>query len=243
MTQTNKTTLPKSNWKQRLRGLLHSLSAKLKTRGTCGDQSDTATSPIEQTSNIIQSIKDLTLEQFITCAVDNDLTVLGQGTPQQLHLAWIKLQGQYYNARGDEKYIRYIAIAAEMAAISWRAVYIDYCLYALEKTYVDGVCKLLREDFPKFKFTPETYKTEIGYVRSIEKRNLLRYEELNHEYEQMQKVSGGRKSTREDYVNLLLDINKSEGASYGTDVTVEIFALCLKRMEREYENIKRNGSR
>jgi len=243
MTQTNKTTLPKSNWKQRLKGYLLSLSAKLRTQDGCGDQSDTATFPTEPTSNIIQSIKDLKLEQFIACAVDNDLSVLGQGTQQQLQLAWIKLQGQYYNARGDEKYIRYITIAAEMAAISWRAIYIDYCLFALEKRYVKGVCDLLRQDFPKFKFTPESYKTEIGYVRSIEKRNLLRYEELEHEYEQMQKVSGGRKSTREDYVNLLLDINKSEGASYGTDVTVEIFALCLKRMEREYENIKRNGSR
>jgi len=243
MTQTNKTTLPKSNWKQRVKGLLRSLYAKLKTRDICGDQSDTETLVIAPTSNIIQSIKDLTLEQFITCAVDGDLTVLGQGNEQQLHLAWIKLQGQYYNARGDEKYIRYIAIAAEMAAISWRSIYIDYCLHALEKTYIKGICDLLREDFKKFKFTPETYKEEIGYVRSMEKRNLLRYEELQHEYEQLQKVSGGRKSTREDYVNLLLDINKNEGASYTTSVTVEIFALCLKRIEREYENSKRNGAR
>jgi len=243
MTQTNSNTSRRQSWKLKLKGLLHWLSQLQRTQDTCGDPSDTPTSPIAPTSNTIQSIKDLTLEQFITCSVDGDLSILGTGTPQQLQLAWYNLQSQYYTVRGDDRYVHYVAISAEMAGITWRGVYIDYCLYALEKQYVKGICDLLREDFPKFKFTPDTYKTEIGYVRSIEKRNLFRMEELTHEFEQMQKQSNGRKSTREDYVNLLLDINKNEGASYSTSVSVEIFALCMKRLERDYQNIKKNGSR
>jgi hypothetical protein len=243
MTQTNNDTSKKLSWKQKLKGLLNWLLQLRRTQDTCGDLSDIQTLTTVPTSNILRSIKDITLDQFISCSVDGDLSVLGTGTPQELQLAWYNLQSQYYIVRGDDRYVRYVAISAEMSAISWRAIYIDYCLFALEKMYVKGVCDLLREDFPKFKFTTESYKIEMGYVRSMEKRNLLRMEELTHEYEQMQKLSSGHKSTREDYVNLLLDINKNEGASYNLSVSVEIFALCMKRLERDYQNIKKNGAR
>ena len=230
----------KHNWKQMLKALLllQWLRRSTKDQDTCGVKSDIPTPKGSKSSNIARYAKDITLEQFIACSVDGNYSVLGQGTPEELFAAWLRITGDYYGLIGDEAYSRHLDVIRSMAALQMRKIYIDYSLHALEQLYIPEVCELLRADFPKFKLTKDTYKTEIGYIRTIEKRNEMRMDELEAELKQLEKTKEGKATGREDYLELLLDINKHEGSHYTTDITAELFAICIRRLKN---TIRRNA--
>lgn len=230
----------KRTWMQRAEDYLHLhlFARRTKDPATCGDQQTTKTVNASKSSNIAQSCKDVTLNQFISCAVEGNYTVLGEGTETELYAAWLRVLNDYYRMLGDDGYTRHMEVITAILGIQWRQLYIDYMLHAMSLKYLEEVAQLLREEYPKFKFTPDTYQTEMGYVRTIEKRNEMRLEELQNELKQLEKTKQGRKTTREDYLEMLLDINKHEGSSYTTEISAELYAICIRRLKN---TIERNG--
>ena len=207
----------------------------------CGEQSTTPTAKGLKSLDIIQSIKDITLADFIVCSVDADFSVLGKGTPEELYAAWLKIVGEYQFIRGDENISRHLEVVVKMQAIEFRQIYIDYLIYTLDLRYTDKIAELLREEHSRFQFTTETYLKDLKAVRTIEKRHLLEYDTLKAELEQIEKqqaAQGNKKMERLDYINLLLDINKHEGCKYDESISMEKFALCVKRLEQHVKRMK-----
>lgn len=224
---------------------MRSLKLSMTTPAICGEQSTTPTATGSHVG-IIQSIKHLSLSAFITCSVDGDYTVLGAGTDKQQYAAWLRITSEYYSARGDEQANRYLEVTVAMCAIEWRTIYIDYLIHSMSFYYLPEIAELLRQEHPRYEFSKESYITEMEHVRNIEKRHLMKYDELKAEFEQMEKqkaATGGKIANRTDYIELLLDINKNEGAMYDLSVTVEIFALCLKRLEHHHKIMKEKQAR
>lgn len=208
---------------------------------TCGEQSTTRTVSGSKSSGIIQSIRDITLADFITCSVDGDYSVLGNGAPEELYAAWLKIVGEYQVIRGDEVIARNLEVVVKMQAIEFRQVYIDYLLYTLSLRYTTDIAELLREEHNRFAFTPETYLKDMKGVRSIEKRHLMEYDSLKAELEQIEKkqIAQGKKAMqRTDYINLLFDISKQEGVKYDETISMEKFAVLVRRIETYVKRIK-----
>lgn len=198
-------------------------------------------------SNIIQFLKDLKLSVFIECIVDSNYSGLGTGSDTELAIAWMKLYSKYLSAKGDDRAFRMVTITAELEALRFRAQYIDFLISVMLIKYDKRIADAFKAEHENFEFTEQSYLIDMKHVQSIEKRNKLKYDALQRELQAMQRTDAGVAftPTREYYIGLLLDINKHEGAHYDDSVNMEIFALCVKRLEAYYKHKKqeKDGSR
>lgn len=245
-TQNSKPSKADSERKPKRRNLLNTLSLKRSTTipATCGDQSDTPTVSGSAYIPLVSSIRDLPLKHFIACQVDSNLSVLGNGTDLQLQAAWMRLLSEYYCVMENAQARRYIELVCGMEAIKFRAAYIDFLLATLSELYTQEIADILHKEHPAFTFSRETYIQEITYVQNIEKRHKGEYDNLKLEFDKLESSnSNGKETKRLDYIEQLLDINKHEHASYTENMSTELFALCLKRLERHYRMLEEQAEK
>lgn len=223
------------------------LSSKQKTAtpDICGDQSDTMTAPASEYTNmaLCTNIRELPLKDFIACQVDNNLSVLGTGTDMQLQAAWMRLLSQYHEVTDNPQAKRYVELVAGMQAIIFRAAYIDFLLAALSELYTPSIADLLRKEHPDFSFSRETYLNEITYVQNKEKRHKIEYDNLKSEFDRLEKDGEQKARTRLDYIELLFDINQHEGSDKDENVSMEWFAIGVKRLQRHYKMLEEQAER
>lgn len=207
------------------------------------------TTEVVKEPNLIANIADLPLKSFIQCCVYENLTVLGEGTPEQIADAWGNLLKQYHNARGDENLRKRMELLLKIKALEKRAAIVTLITEYMERTYNQHAANVLKTLYPQFKFTEETIKADLQKVKAGEIKTGLNYEKLVKQYESMagddKKAVPDKEQQECAYMDILADINQIEHSNYSVEISTLLFARLERRRDRHIQNLKEqvNGGR
>jgi len=157
------------------------LSNVTASQDTLGDQSGIQTLGNLEQSSFVQSIKDLKLTDFIQCCVYNNLSVIvlsGKPTEEESYSAWCFLLSQYLVARSDNSVQDKLEIISKMKYLEFRIEWINAIVCSLHLRFTETIASELRDVFPDFEFTDETFYSDIQLVKNIEIENKILYSEL-----------------------------------------------------------------
>ena len=173
---------------------------------------------------------------FITCQVEDNYSVLGDGTPEELQAAWLRLLSEFAEVSGDKRVGKECELRGKLEAITARATRIDLLLFSITILFTEECAEMLRDEYPDFKILPETIADEIVFIHNIEKRHKLEYDRMKLELENMQIKEEGKRD-RQYFLGMMWDINKHEGGAGFTDTTMtaEYFAIGIGRIVKHNE--------
>lgn len=238
--------------RQRSRGWINSLYSKreIQTPATCGDQSTIPTAKELGLSNIVLSIKDLTVSKFIDCHAKGDLTILADKKEsytdfdkQQLHAAWLRILSEWYTATGDEHSMHAIAKQAELQQLQFRLIWITIMFDLIQFNYNEGTAELLRSEFPNYQWLPETLERDIKYNKSQIALLKHRIAIIEGEVKGNASATPTKEKTENEkrtyFIDLLLAISQFEGYKVDDTITVEVLARHKKRLEEHVERLNK----
>jgi hypothetical protein len=189
-----------------------------------------------ETPNVITSIADLLLKDFIRCCVYRDLSVLGTGTEEELQQAFTNLLSQYYEVKNDERVKYEVKLRKDIATLELRKYRVDVLSSILMDRYSEAAAEGLRLLYPLYEFTEETLAHDLGMVGKAEISKELEHNRVCKKLDSLytQKQIGKKESPEKKYRNFisrLMDINKVEGVRYDMQtITVMEYAIAEARL-------------
>lgn len=186
--------------------------------------------------NGITSISVLTLRQFIQCICYGNLSVLGEGTPEQLQDAFNDLLSQYYEAKKDEGAKQRVECVAKMKEIEMHAFLLNSLNEILQERYSEAACEILRKLYPKYQFSYESLANDLKTVKTLEIKNAITYDRYKKALDEM--GGNGKAATEQDLIKTLLSISKFQGASYNQEMTVMEFAVAQNMIMEHIEDLE-----
>lgn len=220
--------------RQLIKGLLNLplLKRLIKTRNTDGDQSDTKTQTDLKSKGTILSIRDLPLKTFINGVC------YGSELPN-----FDDLVCEYYSIRNDPHSKQYVLIVSAMKAMQFRAQIIDNICRCIVVCYHQDLAQILRDEYPQFAFTEDSYVQDLEYVPRIENNNKIQFDKLKAQLDKL--MEGNEKeatpeSKYKGFISRIFDINenaKYQCISLDTSSTYD-FAIALERLEKHIEYLE-----
>lgn len=218
-------------------------SNELTAQAICGDPQ---TTPTATDSNVSATIRlaELSLTDFIKCQCYEDYSPV-KGDKN----AWMRLLSEYYIAKQDHYASRYLELIVTMERLRHRAEWVDFMASTLLTLYNEKLAEVLREVFPRFKFTYESHKDDLQGVANGEKGNKILFDAAYKEFEEMerQKGSDGPATPQEKeraIFKSVIGINAAMQSSYNVDTLNALtYALLLHEVDRliEKQNNKDNN--
>lgn len=202
----------------------------------------------KQPAQLITSISELLLKDFITCCTKHNYDVLGTGSEQEKRAAFIGLLSQYYEISKNESIFRELNLRKKLMLLEMRQRHISTMAAVLMERYSEAAADSLRKLFlkEKYTFSKETYKNDLEMVRRGEIRKQLEYERIYKQWAEMhdgnKKIDDKPEQQYANFIARLMDINKIEGVRYDMNtVTTMEFALGEARKVEYIKNLK-NGT-
>jgi hypothetical protein len=154
---------------------------------------------------------------------------------------WDELQSEYYLVKEDTNAANFIRIVAKLKAIEFRARFTDYALNCMGLYYNADLAEELKKDFPRLKWTIDTYKSDIQAVINLEKNRKIEFNSLSEQLKQLK--GNGKESTPDEIykglINAVFEVNKHEGYKCVTmDGSAYDFALALARLQRHIKTLQ-----
>jgi hypothetical protein len=220
--------------KQLLKGLrnLPLLKRLTKIRNTDGDQSDTKIQADSKLKGTILSIRDLPLKTFINGVC------YGSELPN-----FDDLVCEYYSIRNDPHSKQYVLIVSAMKAMQFRAQIIDNICRCIVVAYHDSFAQILRDEYPQFAFTEDSYVQDLEYVPRIENNNKIQFDKLKAQLDKLMEGSEKEATPESKYkgfISRIFDINenaKYQCISLDSSSTYD-FAIALERLEKHIEYLE-----
>lgn len=223
----------------------HLLSSKTQAGKASDSESQTVLASSDLTpllkSTVYTSIKELTMDKFITCACEHDLSVLiisGEPSQMELTMAWLNIKSQHIDNVNDPQNAMMLSNAADKYAFKNKSVRVNALLAALEEVYDDRIIEQLRLDEYDYPFTENSYHEDILKVRAelgSESLDIVDSDENGAENED--DVS---KTTEQGYYNTIAALQKHFGLCSGAppmkaakELTVYEFGSFLSQYNKE----------
>lgn len=223
--------------------LTHSQSSQEQTiPGTCGDESTAKIAPASELS-VITQLSELPLIAFIQCSCYGAYEVLAleqrqftEAEKEELELAWHKLLYQYYDAKEDKQARHYLELTMIMEQVKFRAKWVDFMCTALAELYTEDLAAVLREEFPRLKFSKESYLHDIKGVFNMERPQKMKYDNAVKQLESLEQNRDKREFTPQhkeyNFYDSIIGINSVLKSSYEAK---KLSALEYARLSRSAE--------
>jgi exonuclease VII large subunit len=134
-------------------------------------------STLNDKHKIVDSITELMLDKFIICLCDGDLSVLGEGTEEELKAAWQKIYDEYSDALTTKEQRGTRRESIDVMILQQRVFAIEACVFRLSIQHSEEIVTELRKWITvKEKFdtsNPEQYQRDL---QAIINRCKSRYE-------------------------------------------------------------------
>lgn len=208
------------------RVLTHSQSSQEQTTpGTCGDESIVKIAPASELS-VITQLSELQLTAFIQCSCYEKYEVLAKAPKPEysdeekafLVVAWQKLLYQYYDSKEDKIALQYLDLDIQLRSIIFRAQWIGFMTDSIQKVYNDSIASVLREEFPRLKFTRESCAQDIKSVFNMERQYKMRHDQIKNQIAQIEANRDKREYSPEqkerNFYDSLIGINSILKSSY-----------------------------
>lgn len=194
------------------------------------------TTPLSNT--FYRSIIDLPLRNFITCAVDGNLSALvisGFPNPLELELAWVDIQQEYSDAIGHNEAKLYISVLKEIILTEGKLSLIETTVKILSQIHSVELCKQLNKLCEtSFAFDPENeekYFNELQRCINRSKSLKIKADLKRGQFEAIKKKFEGKgeKLTREYFASILITLSDHAKYPVTDSITVYEYAERLRR--------------
>jgi hypothetical protein len=191
------------------------------------------------------TITTLLMRDFITCYAGNLSALSTTATPDQLNEAWGKILSDYYRACSDDNVKSEVKLRADIKYMEYRWQAVENLAAILNARYNEHAAKILQKFYAQHKllFTPESWNQDTKHAQNIEVANRRKYKGWIKELEAAQTTPGRKKTVREIFANMFMDINKNEG--HFTDWNnqmVETYCVAVVRLRDYIKMIKEQNA-
>jgi hypothetical protein len=151
------------------------------SQDTLGDQSSIQMLESMEQLSFVQSIRDVSLLTFIQCCVYGNyegIVVTGNPNEEEIYKAWCFLLSQYLVARSDNSVQEKLEVISKMKYLEFRIEWINAIVLSLHLRFTETIANELRDAFPDFEFTEESFYNDIQLLKNMEIENKILYSEL-----------------------------------------------------------------
>jgi len=217
--------------------LYSKISAKFKSKVVAPEPAAPAKTPIKT------DISKIMLSKWIDVMVDGNLSVLGEGSKDELDAAWSEIVSDFYKVSGDSEVGEHTKLTGKIRSYAQRIEQINFNYNILKMRRSAAAMRGLQsiKDYAHLKFTNETLADDLKYIDRFERSKKLEYERWEMELKQLETDSNPNKKKnlkpkREYYHEQVMNMNKAEGSQYRVDkLTVMDYALLEKRLRNYYK--------
>lgn len=188
-------------------------------------------------ANLITSISDFLLKDYVTCVVDRDYRSIGTGSPEEVLSAWGNLLSQYQNIKKDPAFSKELMLSKTIYEYEIREAFICLNTEILNNGYCNSSIKWLKKLYPNYLFTKETLQNDLRLISLAEKAYRANYELA---IRQMDKSGedNPQEVTRDHFHYILFEISKLEGVKYDMTISLMEYAILENRLYKHYEFLK-----
>lgn len=193
--------------------------------------------------NIINSCYKLTMSKFMDCLFDNDYSVLGTGTDEELKEAWKAIYNEFSDLRKDNTTVTVFTISKEIELLKCKVSIINECLKVLWVKYDAEIAKeLLKLGFAHIRLNPSNkplYYKQLNDVAGSCKTYQVKLLKKEKELLQLIEQYKGKEASRESFI--AINTNLSKYMSFYVDenvITVANWCSMVNNLEKHIEQIE-----
>lgn len=186
---------------------------------------------------LIKDAKNCTVRMFIECRYENNLSVLGEGTPQELAEAWNNIYATFFELCDTDMPDLPLMTAIHNTQIRIMAM---EAAIIVQRKCIEMIGRAYTEDFPRF----ERYNHQLTYdgdneaflkqlerIESKEKKFVGRLAEDKKNLENL-RIAEGQDETKSDsrihFISMLNKLSQDQGYPINWDTTtVEMLAVLI----------------
>jgi len=227
------------------------LYKQLFRKGNDIKQSNKAYRPIKK---IISSITGLTLESFILCMCDGDLSVLAPGcvdvSDYDLLKAWESIYSEYVNAMKDKEQKYLLRLTKEINLLQYRITAINTIIQVMDMEYrvfkrrdEKMIVELKKYMVVTGQFNPEdavSYMRDLEVIMANARRLMTEYETKQIEYDKLVPVNSKVKVDKKHFDDIITQLSKHMKSLINPkEITVSLFVSMMNDMRTEIDRIEK----
>jgi len=203
-------------------------------------------------SHLISKASDCTIFQFMRCKFDNDFSVLGSGSFEELAQAFDNIYTEYIDLCGA--YIPELEIMKGIKALECRLqavhLYLEVCRQAIELPQTEEIIQVINRAIDNLKkkgYSPsytnkEDFLKQLKRIESRESQYKVELDRKNKELSDYRKKNTRNieNNSRTDFIRLLNELGKVGYKIDKEKTTVEELALMVKAQSELVEAQKKN---
>jgi len=209
---------------------------------------------INVSNNIISSITELTLDKFIICVCDGNLSVLVKDwflvKEKNVYEAWENIYTEYVNAIEDKEQRYILRLTKEINLLQCKLVMIHSIINTISTEYqLTGKSdEKLLANLRKYinvtgKFDPndtDGYMRDLEFVIANYKRLMIEFQTKKIEYEKLIPKNSKSKVDRKYFDSIITQISKHMKSIIDPkNITVSLFVAMMMDMKTEAERIEK----
>lgn len=190
-------------------------------------------------TKLYQGIATLTMDRFIRCIVDKDLSALIESkglidaTPEELEERWALIYEEYAERMDDDSIKTYVVLMAQKIQLQTRVYITSQLVETCAKRYNEEALKVFRALGYDFTFSQKTWEKDLIKVAKNIKYLSSQVKNLDKELAPYLKEQTIK---REDFIDALVLIGKHVGyALRPEETTVESYIVHLNNLKRWQE--------
>ena len=210
--------------------------------------------PFNPKEQVIYSINELTVDKFILCMCDGNLSVLVKDwfsiTDKDVMEAWENIYTEYVDAMKDKEQKYLLRLTKEINLLQFKLVMIDSIVRTIATEYhLTQKCDQKQiEQLKKYinvtgKFNPEdaeSYVRDLETVIANSKRLLTEYETKKIEYEKLVPKNSKTKIDKKYFDDILTQLSKHMKSIIDPkNITVGFFVSMMNDMRNEIDRIEK----
>lgn len=199
-----------------------------------------------------QTCKTLSIALFKKARFGNDLTALiisGTASQDELNNTWLDIVSEYSSLFKNEDSTYLFELSQQIGAMRAHIAYVDNAVFVLiqklryhNETDAEIIAGLINEgyDVTDDISDPEKYAAALNRCVSLCKTNVFDLEQMQNEYDRIEKASSGKKETEDDFDANLIMLSKYQHYPIDEEKTsVYKYALIFNNYVKEH-SVKKN---
>jgi hypothetical protein len=199
-----------------------------------------------QNITVKHTCQEISLDDFISCMVDEDYSSLGYGTKEEIDKAWSMIRIQYAELADDGSYVNTWKLYRDLEFIKLKIAIIQMCVDRMSEVYLPQFGQILAAYGFNYtwEYGTEQYNKQLEAVVISSKRWVVDREIKQNQWDKLNKDSGNsdKKVTRDYFEDTLLTLSKDAGYHLSPKtVTAYQFARMLVKYRKKQSAANRKN--
>jgi len=182
--------------------------------------------PIPSNISLHRSCKTCPLSAFIEAYSNNNYTLLGTGTPEQIAEAWNEILFDWATLIKTEQSQYLFELSQNIGVLEARIIFIENAVMLLRIKWDEDLAEGIRKEG----YDP----ADLDMVISLAKRLVFDINELKDEYTRLTNTTGGKRKSEDEFYEDIAMLSKFQAYNIDPDTTTvkkyaSIFNLFLKQ--------------